>query len=632
MAAGRSLNLNLVNTIRFKQEKSDLLEEVRHLNDNLEKRVKEKTEALFESEERFNLAMLGANDGLWDWDINNSTAYFSPRWKAMLGFEESELNNLPKEWRKRLHPDDRRKVLSTMRSHLMGVTDSYESIHGIQHRSGRYIWVLDRGKAVVDEQGRPYRMVGTQVDITEQKKLEEKFKSANIKLKHEINEKIHAQNELAHLAKHDPLTDLPNRIYFFEQLQSAIHRAEIEGDAIAVLLVDLDNFKHVNDTLGHPQGDKLLIDVAKRLTAIVNKNYFLSRFGGDEFLVILEGVSDTFLVDAYAREIIELISKPFVLDGQEIRIGCSIGITLFPDHGMQPDILIRDADIAMYHAKEKGKNTYRFYNDDMEVEITEKARLRNMLHGVMEKNEFEVHYQPQVDTVTGRISGIEALIRWTSKEAENVGPDTFIPLLEEIGLISEVGNWVLRQACTHAVALQGRGLKDFRMSVNVSPRQFLYDGFVERVREILEETGLDPSYLEIEITENVFMEDLEAVHRTLTMLRDTGISITLDDFGTGYSSLGYLKKFPINGVKIDKVFIKDLIINSDSRELVTAIIAMARGLNMSNLVAEGVESEEQLRILRQAGCPTYQGYLYSRPVPYTALARKILPKGHLRSV
>ncbi|MGW8247212.1 MAG: bifunctional diguanylate cyclase/phosphodiesterase [Acidiferrobacterales bacterium] len=632
LVAGKSLNQQLINTLRLRFENMDLANEVKQLNQNLEKRVAEKSRALFESEERFNLAMQGANDGLWDWNISTNKAYFSPRWKSMLGYNESEIEDKPKEWRKRLHRDDVRKVLSAMRSHMQGVTETYESIHRIRHKNGQYLWVLDRGKVVFDEKGKPYRMVGTQVDITFQKKLEQKFKSANIKLKHEIKERMLAQNELAHLAKHDPLTELPNRILFYEQLQNAIMRAEMEGEAIAVLLVDLDNFKHVNDTLGHPIGDKLLMDVAKRLTAIVNKNYFLSRFGGDEFLVILEGCSDTFLVDAYAREIIELISKPFHIDEQEIRIGCSIGITLFPDHGKEPDILIRDADIAMYNAKEHGKNTYHYFTDEMDQQISEKAVLRNMLHGVLENNELEVLYQPQIDTNSGSVTGIEALLRWNSEEVGQVGPDKFIPLLEEIGLISEVGKWVLRQACTHAVSLMKKGLSDFSMAVNFSPRQFLDANLVEDIEIILSETGLQPKFLEIEITENIFMEDLDLVNQTLSSLKELGVSITIDDFGTGYSSLGYLKRFPINGVKIDKVFIGDLVRNNDSRELVAAVIAMAKGLNMQTLVAEGVENESQLKFLRKAGCPTYQGYLYSMPMPFAALEQHVLPKPRLKSI
>jgi len=632
LLAGRSLNKQLTGTLKLRFENLDLANEVKQLNQNLEIRVVEKSRALFESEERFNLAMQGANDGLWDWNIEENTAYYSPRWKSMLGYKESEILNTPKEWRSRLHRDDVRKVLSAMRNHMQGITETYESIHRIRHKSGQYLWVLDRGRAVFDQEGNPYRMVGTQVDITFQKNLEQKFKSANIKLKHEIKERMLAQNELAHLAKHDPLTELPNRILFYEQLENAIMRAEMEGEAIAVLLVDLDNFKHVNDSLGHPVGDKLLMDVSKRLTAIVNKNYFLSRFGGDEFLVILEGCSDTFLVDAYAREIIELISRPFYLEDQEIRIGCSIGITLFPDHGKEPNILIRDADIAMYHAKEHGKNTYRYFTNEMNEEISEKARLRNMLHGVLDRQELELFYQPQVDTETGAITGVEALLRWNSEGEGRVGPDKFIPLLEEIGLISEVGKWILRQACTDAVTLRKKGLSDFRMAVNVSPRQFLNTEFVLDVETILYESGLEPESLEIEITENIFLEDLDLVHQTLVSLKDLGVSITLDDFGTGYSSLGYLKRFPINGVKVDKVFINDLVRNKDSRELVMAVIAMAKGLNMKTLVAEGVENESQLELLRKAGCPAYQGYLYSPPLEFTMLEKQIFNKPKLKSV
>ncbi len=632
MFAGRNLNRHFINTIRLRFENADLVNKVSTLNENLEQRVIEKTHALGESEERFDLAMQGANDGLWDWDLQKKTVYFSPRWKSMLGYEDTEISNSPREWRKRIHRRDLRKSLSLMRKHVNGQSEYYESIHRIKHKNGHYLWVLDRGRAVRDDDGQAYRLVGTQVDITDHKNLEEKIKSANIQLKHEIKERIMAQNELAHLAKHDPLTNLPNRILFYEQLQEAIRRAEIEEETIGVLLVDLDNFKNVNDTLGHPVGDKLLVDVANRLNSIVNKNYFLSRLGGDEFTVILEGCSDTFLVDAYARELIELISQPFHLDDQEIRIGCSIGITLFPDHGSEPDQLVRDADIAMYHAKEQGRNTFRHFTEEMDLEINERVTLRNLLHGALEREEFDIHYQPQVDVKSGKVTGLEALLRWSPQDIGAVSPDKFIPLLEETGLIDEVGYWVLYEACAKAVSFQKNGLADLKIAVNLSPRQFLQEDLAESIEDVLADTGLHAKSLELEITENVFLEDLDLIQQTLFRLKELGVSITLDDFGTGYSSLAYLKRFPINGVKIDKEFVRDILVNDDSRELVTAIIAMAKGMNMETLVAEGVEVDVQLELLRQAGCLTYQGYLYSQPLPPDALERNLLSDNRLRSV
>ncbi|MFV1996644.1 MAG: EAL domain-containing protein [Acidiferrobacterales bacterium] len=630
--AGRNLNRNITNTIRFRFENADLASEVSLLNKNLERRVAEKTQALSESEERFDLAMQGANDGLWDWDVKNKTVYFSPRWKAMLGFQDWEISDSPREWRHRLHPDDRRKVFSLIQEHLGNRTKAYESIHRFQHKDGHYLWVLDRGRAVYDKHGNPWRMVGTQVDISEHKQLEEKLKSANIKLKHEIKERQLAQQDLAHLAKHDPLTSLPNRILFYEKLKEAIYRAKLEDDAIAVLLVDLDNFKQVNDTLGHPVGDRMLVDVSNRLNSIVNKNYFLSRFGGDEFFVILQGCSDNFIVDAYAKEIIELMSQPFYLDNQEIRIGCSIGITLFPDDGMEPDQLIRDADIAMYHAKDQGRNMFQYFTEEMDRNITEKVTFRNMLHGALERNEFEVRYQPQVEVKTGRVTGLEALLRWYPENGENVPPEKFVPLLEETGLIAEVGTWVLRQACQQVKSLHKKGLKCINIAVNLSPRQFLQEELADIVESVLKEAKLESKYLEFEITENIFMEDLDLIYVTMLRLKKIGVKITLDDFGTGYSSLGYLKRFPIDGVKIDKEFVRDIINNNDSRELVTAIIAMAKGLNLDTLVAEGVEEESQLNLLRESGCPTYQGYLYSKPLAAKALQQLLLPANRIRSV
>ena len=630
--AGRSLNRHMVNTIQLNFVNADLADEVNKLNENLESRVQIKTHELYQSEERFNLAMQGANDGLWDWNITDHTVYFSPRWFAMLGYMENELIGLPREWRMRIHPVDRRSVLRKMKDHLHGLTSSYESVHRFKCKDGNYIWVLDRGRAVFDRNGIPYRMVGTQVDLTDQKKLEEKLKSANLKLKHEAKERMIAQSELAHLAKHDPLTGLPNRLYFYEQLQEAIRFAETNGDAIAVLLVDLDNFKNVNDTLGHPVGDRLLEDVSKRLTSIVNKNYFLSRFGGDEFLVILRDCSDTFLIDAYAREIIELLSRPFFFDNHEIRIGCSIGITMFPDHGKEPNKLIRDADIAMYYAKERGKNTYNYFTEEMDHQIAEKVQMRNLLHGALERNEFIVYYQPQVDVQAGTITGLEALLRWNTKEFGAPSPDKFIPLLEDAGLIVEVGEWVMREACSVAIGLQKSGLEDLKIAVNVSPQQIQNPGFVKSVESVLTDTGLREQSLELEITENIFLENMESVHDSLMALSQMGIQIILDDFGTGCSSLAYLKQFPISGLKIDKVFVGDVTRNNDSRQLVTAIVAMTHGLNLKTLVAEGVENIDQLEIIRSAGCPTYQGYHYSKPLPKQDLIRLIQPPNRLKSV
>ena len=629
--AGRSLNAHLVNTIRVRFENVDLANEVRHLNENLEIRVIEKTRALIEktqalseSEERFQLAIQGANDGLWDWDLDRNEIFFSPRWKSMLGFDDTEIGTSPNEWHSRVHPEDRAQVMASIQEHLEGRAKSYESTHRMQHKDGHWIWVLDRGRAVRDVHGQAHRLVGTQADVTDHKNLEAQLKSTNVQLKHEIKERRIVQNELAHLAKHDPLTEMPNRLLFFEHLQEAILRAEAEDETVAVLLVDLDDFKTVNDTLGHPLGDKLLIEVSRRLNALSTNNCFLSRFGGDEFLVIFDGPSLVSAVEEFARDIIDGISHPFYVESNEIYIGCSIGITLFPEHGTVPNQLVRNADIAMYHAKKEGRNTYRFYSQQMDREVSEKASIRNLLHTALDRNEFIMRYQPQIDVESGSVVGMEALLRWTRKDLGSLGPERFIPLLEESGLINRVGEWALREACMTTLTLQQRGYPNLRVSVNMSPRQFLLPGLAETVQAILRETGFDARQLELEITENIFMEPLDLIQQTLLKLQALGIQVILDDFGTGYSSLQYLKRLPINGVKIDKDFVADMLKNDGSRELVQAIIAMAKGLNMSRLVAEGVESDIQLELLRRAGCPTYQGYLHSKPLSKDELIQLLL--------
>lgn len=621
---GRNLNHSIVKTIRLRFRNADLVAKVKEFNNNLEKRVKKKSQALYKSEERFNLAMRGANDGLWDWNFGKNRIYYSPRWKAMLGYEDNEITSSPTERQQRIHPADLEKVSALIQKHLKGVTESYESIHRMKHKDGHYIWVLERGRAVRDHTGVANRIVGTQLDITDHKVLEKKLQTANMQLKHEIKERKIAQKELAHLAKHDPLTGLPNRLLFSEQLHSAIRRAEINKESVAVLLVDLDNFKNVNDTLGHPTGDQLLAIVSNRLETIADKNIFLSRFGGDEFFFVLEGWSDISYVDDIATKIIDIMAQPYQLEGNVIRIGCSIGITRFPEQGKTPDILIQDADIAMYHAKAQGRNTFRHFTIGMDQEITEKAMLRNLLHGALDRNEFEVFYQPQINIKTGNIIGLEALLRWHTPEMGNVLPDKFIPLLEETGMIDIVGEWLMREACSQTTYLHEHGHPEMKVAVNMSPLQFLQNDMPDRVKHILKETRLDANYLDLEITENIFMEDLDLINRSLSKLVALGVDIILDDFGTGYSSLGYIKRLPIDGVKIDKMFVHDMMKSDGNRELVAAIIAMWQGLSMKTLVAEGVETQLQLDLLQKTGCPTYQGFLFSRPLSSVALNKMLL--------
>lgn len=423
-----------------------------------------------------------------------------------------------------------------------------------------------------------------------------------------------SQMQLDHMANHDPLTDLPNRTLLDDRLHQAIFRAKRHGNEIAVLFIDLDRFKNVNDTLGHPVGDKLLQEVAQRLQGLLRNQDTVARLGGDEFIILIEDLDRPDLAESVACKVIEAMSMPFHVADKEFFIGASIGISIFPEDGLEAATLIQHADAAMYRAKEEGRNTYQFYTRDLTENATERLQLESALRRAMEREELQLYYQPKVDLTSGQIIGAEALLRWIHPEMGFISPDKFIPLAEENGLILPIGEWVLREACAHTTAW----VKDYpllnHMAVNLSGVQIQRGDIITRVRHILDEFGLDAKHLHLEITESVLMQYPELATQVLEGLRDLGISLAVDDFGTGYSSLSYLKKFPIHTLKIDRSFVMDLPLDSNDTAITRAIIAMGKSLQL-NMVAEGVETREQELFLQQEGCDIGQGYFYSRPVP-----------------
>ena len=430
-----------------------------------------------------------------------------------------------------------------------------------------------------------------------------------------INRQGVIPKDLIDFAKRDPLTGLPNRIMFREELQKTMKRAIRNKHSMGILVIDLDNFKLVNDTLGHTVGDKVLEMVSERMLSSIREVDTLARIGGDEFLLMLENIEATIDTSMVADRIIEILSRPFDIDGQKVRIGSSIGISIFPDDASEPEALFRKADIAMYQAKADGKNRYCFFTKEMEKQLHEKATLSNQIHNALENNEFKLLYQPQVDIKSGKIIGVEALLRWYNPERGMVTPDVFIPLLEETGLIVPVGRWVIDEACRQSHIWCEKGLPEIIMSVNCSPMQFRDMGLIETIRDNLDKKVVRPDLFEIEITEGLFMEDKLQIYQALREIRSMGVSIVMDDFGTGYSSLSYLKRFPIDGLKIDRVFVDGILKDPGDMALVSAITGMAIGLNLNRIVAEGVEDEKQIPLLRQMGCDCYQGFFFSRPVP-----------------
>ncbi|MDP2833128.1 MAG: EAL domain-containing protein [Pseudomonadota bacterium] len=443
----------------------------------------------------------------------------------------------------------------------------------------------------------------------------------------DISQIKQSEAERDRLAHFDPLTELPNRLLFNARLDHALQRAERDGTLLTLLFIDLDRFKNINDALGHPAGDRVLQDVARRLSNCGRAEDTVSRLGGDEFAMALEGQGSAALASGMADKLLAALTLPFDLDGQAVFVGASIGISIYPTDGKDAATLLKNADAAMHQSKDDGRNTFRFYNAAMTRAARERLTLETNLRHAIERQEFLVYYQPQVDVSSGAILGVEALVRWDHPASGLIAPDRFIPLAEETGLIVPLGEWVLFTACTQARAwLDGADLPNLSVAVNLSPRQFRQHNLAAHVRAVLDASGLPAALLELEITESAIMENPGQAIATLQALKDLGITISIDDFGTGYSSLAHLKRFPIDKLKIDQSFIRDIPQDRSDMEIAATIIAMARNLHLK-VLAEGVETEDQLAFLQIHGCDAYQGYLCSRPIPAPALEQWLAQRG-----
>jgi diguanylate cyclase (GGDEF)-like protein/PAS domain S-box-containing protein len=446
--------------------------------------------------------------------------------------------------------------------------------------------------AVRDTRGRTTHYVGVFSDITKAKESQEK---------------------LDHLAHHDPLTALPNRLLFHDRLQHALQRATRDGEQLALLFIDLDRFKNVNDTLGHHIGDELLKQVAKALQDRLREGDTLARLGGDEFIVLLEDIENQYGASQVAEKLVQMFEEPFMVAGHELFVTCSVGISLFPDDAVDLNMLIRNADVAMYQAKARGRNGFSFYAPSMTGEGVERLRLETFLRRSIEKEEIFLNYQPQVEIDTGRLVGVEALVRWNHPELGLIPPIRFIPLAEDTGFINQLGKWVLHEACRQMVRWQEAGLHVPKIAVNLSAKQFERGSIVNMVADILHDTGLEPQRLQLEVTESVIMNTGDAMV-FINDLHSIGVALAIDDFGTGYSSLAYLKQLPVQTLKIDRSFIKDISTDVNDEAIAIAIIQLGKSMNLS-VIAEGVETEEQAAFLLRHGCNLAQGYFYSRPLP-----------------
>ena len=431
--------------------------------------------------------------------------------------------------------------------------------------------------------------------------------------------------EMSHLAQHDILTNLPNRTLLQDRLTQAIATASRNNSRIAVLFLDLDGFKHINDSLSHAIGDRLLQLVAKRLLAAVRTSDTVCRLGGDEFVILLSEVAHAADAGVKARKILSALSAPFEMDQNTLRITGSIGVTTYPEDSQSAELLIRNADLAMYQAKEKGRSNYQFFEKGMNVRAVERQSIEGDLRFALERDEFVMHYQPKIDLKVGEITGVEALIRWQHPKKGLIGPLQFISIAEDSGLILPIGKWVLRESCRQAKAWQDAGLPLIDMAVNVSSVEFRNDDFLEGINTILKETGLKPGYLELELTESVLMQHAEFSVPVLQKLKAMGVRLAIDDFGTGYSSLSYLRQFPIDTLKVDQSFIHEINADTDEATIISAVINMGCRLK-HRVIAEGVETAEQLAFLRAHGCDEGQGYYFGRPLPAEETA-KLLEMG-----
>jgi len=438
-----------------------------------------------------------------------------------------------------------------------------------------------------------------------------------------MEEQIAHAKQVEYLAFHDGLTGLPNRSLFSKLLTQSISNAKRHKHKLAVLFLDLDRFKQINDTLGHDAGDELLKEVARRLLGCLRESDTVARLGGDEFVAILPDLKEENYSSFVAKKILAVVAEPFTLAGQECRVTASIGISVFPQDGEDEQTLTKTADIAMYQAKQEGKNNFQFYSDKLNANSLERLALESGLRRALENNEFELHYQAKRDSRNGQITGMEALLRWNHKELGTVAPMKFIPIAEESGLIIPIGRWVLETACAQNAAWQKQGLPRLSISVNMTARQFFDDNLLRDVAKILKETKMDPSLLELEITESLLMRDVDKTLNILNELKNMGVLIAIDDFGTGYSSLTTLQQFPLNTIKIDRSFIKNVAKSAGDKALTEAIIAMGRALSLT-VVAQGVETKAQADFLRKKSCDEFQGFYFYKPVPAEEIPKMLL--------
>jgi len=535
-------------------------------------------------------AIRQSGEGVFIVDAEQRVVSVNPAFETMTGFSAQEaVGKAPEFFALGRHDTSfLRDVREALQKH-----GHWQGEVWSRRKHGDFFLVWLGVSAVDDDKGQPQFYIYIFSDMTERKA---------------------AQEKIEFLAHHDALTGLPNRLLLRDRMELAMAKANRMKSRVAMIFLDLDRFKTINDSLGHPIGDALLREVVERLKACVRESDTISRQGGDEFVVLLDDIHDTDAVARVADKIHLHMAEPFLLEGHTLMTSFSMGVAMFPDDGDDFDVLMQKADTAMYHAKAAGRNAHRFFTEEMNLQVVEHLNLENQLRHALKNGEFVLHYQPQLSLRDGRIVGVEALIRWKTREGELVPPARFIPVAEDSGLIVHIGAWVLREACRQARAWQDAGLQPFVVAVNLSAMQFKRQDLVNNVINALVLSDLDSEWLELELTESILIQDAEATLEMVRRLKSLGVKLSVDDFGTGYSSLAYLKRFAVDKLKIDQSFVRDLLTDPDDAAIVRAIIEMAHSLKLQT-IAEGVETEELANLLRIFNCDEAQGYWYARPMP-----------------
>lgn len=682
--------------------------------------LKDNKDALAISEQRYQLAVEGANDGIWDWNIKTDEYFSSKKWAEIFGYREDRRGHNP--WLDLLHPDDRQSVVDKLGKYLAGGQGIYEHAYRIRDkgRTGEYIWVLSRGKAVWNEEGRAVRLAGSHTDITEQMELQETLRKekqlsegiirgaptiilvldteggiiqfnpfaqaltgydeeealgknaidllidksnkndaeslftqlmgqenlsnniVNILCKDktritvlwnssllynqqgdiqgviligmDVTERINLEKKLHSLAYYDLVTKLPNRAAFEEETQNLINESKEKGEKLAIIYLDVDNFKHINDTLGHAVGDKFIAYMGQTLTSCIRPPHTVSRLGGDEFTITLVNIKDKEEVVKKINCILEHIRQPWIMQNHKFFTTASMGIVLYPEHGRDISELMQNADAAMFEVKNRGKDGYCIFTPHIKEKTLRHVQMSSQIRTAIDKEEFQLYYQPQIELKTNKIIGAEALIRWIHPEKGFIPPAEFITFAEETGYIEEIGQWVFKTACKQKREWDKLGYNNIKVSVNLSGKELTKDDLIENIGAILQNNNTTCNGVEVEITETAIMTNLEKAIEVLNQLKQLGLTIALDDFGTGYSSLTYLQKLPIDVLKVDREFVKNIIDKEDDIHIFKAIVGLANNLGLT-MVAEGIETKEQLEFLVKKGCNIGQGYYFSKPVP-----------------